>query len=183
MEKWKTAKTVRHSSILLVIILALVFSGCCAKKKAPTTEATPERVAHTPVFKEKPEAPPVIEEEPLEDQARKVGALQNIYFDFDKFNLKPEAIQKLDKTAAWLSENPGVKIRIEGHCDERGTNEYNLALGDRRANTAKKYLVNIGIGADMLSTISYGEERPADPGHNETAWWKNRRDEFKVIEK
>ena len=166
--------------IAVVVILALfISSGCCAKKKAPITEAAPTRVAQ-PVIKERPE--PVIQEEPLEDQARKAGALENIYFDFDKYNLRPEAVQKLDKTAAWLSKKAGVKVRIEGHCDERGTSEYNLALGDRRANSAKKYLVDLGIAADRLATISYGEERPADAGHNEAAWSKNRRDEFKITE-
>lgn len=78
-----------------------------------------------------------------------------------------------------MSKNADANIRIEGHCDERGTSEYNLALGDRRANSAKKYLVDLGISAERLSTISYGEEKPADPGHNEAAWAKNRRDEIK----
>ena len=181
METTRTAKTCRHITILALTLVALVFSGCCAKKKPPMAEPPPARVVQAPVVKEKPEAPPVIKEEPLEDQARKAGALENIYFDFDKYNLRPEAVQKLDKTADWLSKKPGVKIRIEGHCDERGTNEYNLALGDRRANSAKKYLADLGISVDRLSTISYGEERSADPGHNEAAWAKNRRDEFKLV--
>jgi peptidoglycan-associated lipoprotein len=142
-------------------------------------EPAPTRVAQ-PVVKEQPE--PIIQEESLEDQARKAGALHNIFFDFDKYNLKPEAIQKLDQTAGWLADNPGVQIRIEGHCDERGTDEYNIALGDRRANSAKKYLVNLGISVDRLSTVSYGEERPADAGHNEAAWAKNRRAECKIAE-
>ena len=167
--------------IAVVVILALfISSGCCAKKKAPMAEPTPTRVAQAPVVKEQPEL--IIQEESLEDQARKAGALQNINFDFDKYNLKPEAVKRLDQTGDWVSKNAGVKIRIEGHCDERGTNEYNLALGDRRANSAKKYLVDLGIAADRLSTISYGEERPADSGHNEAAWAKNRQDEFKIAE-
>ena len=176
-------KLIKMLSIPVVVCLTLGLSGgCCPKKKAPKAEPPPTRVVQAPVVKEKPEAPPpVIKEEPLEDQARKAGALQSIYFDFDKYNLKPEAVKKLDQTADWLSKKPSVKIRIEGHCDERGTNEYNLALGDRRANSAKKYLIDLGIGSDRISTISYGEERPADPGHNEAAWAKNRRDEFKIV--
>ena len=181
MEKGKTSKTLRHSSILLVILLALLFSGCCAKKQLPTQEPAPKRVVQAPVVKEKPEAPPVIEEEPLEDQARKAGALQNIYFDFDKYNLKPEAIQKLDQTADWLSKESGARIRIEGHCDERGTNEYNMALGERRALSAKKYLTNFGIQDDRMHTISYGEEKPLVHGHDEYSWAQNRRDDFVLV--
>ena len=104
-----------------------------------------------------------------------------IYFDFDKADLKPEAQVTLKAKAEWLRMNPAYSLRIEGHCDERGTNEYNLALGERRAYSAKKFLVALGISADRIRTISYGEERPADPRHNEDAWAKNRRDEFKLI--
>ena len=168
----------------IIIISALVLSGCCCpKKKVEKAELPTTQVVQAPEAKETPPPPPVVKEEPLEDQAKKAGALQTIYFDFDKYNLKPPAIKKLDKTADWLSKNPNVRIRIEGHCDERGTNEYNLALGDRRANSAKKYLINLGISPERISTISYGEERPVDPGHNEAAWAKNRRDEFKIIAK
>jgi peptidoglycan-associated lipoprotein len=94
--------------------------------------------------------------------------------------LKAPARAILENKAAWLRANGRYKVRIEGHCDERGTNEYNLALGERRANSAFKYLNALGVSADRMSTISYGEERPADPGHNEAAWAKNRRDEFKL---
>ena len=80
-----------------------------------------------------------------------------------------------------MRANPRYSVRIEGHCDERGTNEYNIALGERRANAAWKFMNALGISGNRLTTISYGEERPADPGHNENAWSKNRRDEFKLI--
>lgn len=106
---------------------------------------------------------------------------ENIFFDFDKFNLMPEARAVLAKKAEWLRANPEYSVRIEGHCDERGTNEYNLALGERRANAAWKFLNALGISGDRLSTISYGEERPADPRSNDEAWTKNRRAEFKLI--
>lgn len=106
---------------------------------------------------------------------------ENVFFDFDKFNLRPEARATLAKKAEWLRANPEYSVRIEGHCDERGSNEYNLALGERRANAAWKFLNALGISGDRLSTISYGEERPADPRSNERAWTKNRRDEFKLI--
>jgi len=106
---------------------------------------------------------------------------KNIYFDFDRSELKPAAQANLAKKAEWLRRNPTFFVRIEGHCDERGTNEYNLALGERRANAAKKYLMDLGISANRLRTMSYGEERSADPGHDEEAWHKNRRDEFKLV--
>jgi peptidoglycan-associated lipoprotein len=105
---------------------------------------------------------------------------ENIYFDFDKSELKPASRAVLEKKAGWLRANPQYKLKIEGHCDERGTVEYNLALGERRATSSMKYLSALGISADRMSTISYGEERPADPGKNEAAWAKNRRAEFKL---
>jgi len=107
--------------------------------------------------------------------------LQPIYFDFDRSSIRDEARAILEKTAAFLKENPGIRIRIEGNCDERGTNEYNLALGERRANSAKLFLVSLGISPDRIRTISYGEERPLALGSSEEAWAKNRRDDFVVI--
>jgi peptidoglycan-associated lipoprotein len=104
-----------------------------------------------------------------------------IHFEFDKSRLLPEGKAVLRLKAQWLTAHPNVLVVIEGHCDERGTNEYNMALGDRRAQSAKTYLVDLGIAADRLTCISYGEERPLDPGHNEAAWAKNRRDQL-VIE-
>jgi len=106
---------------------------------------------------------------------------EHIYFDFDKSELKSLARQILKKKADWLIQNPGYSLRIEGHCDERGTNEYNLALGERRANAAWKFLNALGVSGDRMTTISYGEERPDVPGHDEQAWSMNRRDEFKII--
>jgi peptidoglycan-associated lipoprotein len=118
-------------------------------------------------------------EEFQKEQKRKFGS-SNIYFDFDEAVLKSEAKENLNDKADWLQENPSFTITIEGYCDERGTNEYNLALGERRAHSAKRYLSALGIAENRIDTISYGEERPADPGHNEAAWALNRRDEFKT---
>ncbi len=109
--------------------------------------------------------------------------LKDIHFDFDKYDIRPGDAEILKENAALLMKNSGVKIQIEGHCDERGTVEYNLALGERRANSAKKYLSSLGITGDRISTISYGKEKPLDPGHNEEAWAKNRRDHFIVLSK
>ena len=104
-----------------------------------------------------------------------------IHFEFDKSRLLPEAKAILKTKAKWLLANPTANVIIEGHCDERGTSEYNMALGDRRAHSAKNYLVDLGVPARRLTTISYGEERPIALGHNEAAWAQNRRDQF-VIE-
>jgi peptidoglycan-associated lipoprotein len=105
----------------------------------------------------------------------------DIHFDFDKFNLTNEAREILAKKTSWLQGHTDLKIKIEGYCDERGSNEYNMALGERRANSAMKYLVTAGVEASRISTISYGEEKPLDPGHNEDAWAKNRRAHFKMV--
>ncbi|MGQ9646168.1 MAG: peptidoglycan-associated lipoprotein Pal [Thermodesulfobacteriota bacterium] len=108
---------------------------------------------------------------------------RDIHFDFDKYDIRPGDAEILKENAALLMKYPKVKIQIEGHCDERGTNEYNMALGERRANAAKRYLISLGISSDRISTISYGEERPLDPGHNEEAWAKNRRGHFVILSK
>jgi peptidoglycan-associated lipoprotein len=104
--------------------------------------------------------------------------LGTIYFDFDRANLRDDARTVLASNFEWLQAHPSLRLVIEGHCDERGTNEYNMALGDRRANAARAYLLKAGIEASRLRTISYGEERPAAPGHDESSWAKNRRAEF-----
>ena len=137
-----------------------------AKEQALREQAARERAA-------KEQAPTVKEEVKLED----------IHFDFDKFNLAPEARKILDQNADWLLKHEDCNLVIEGHCDERGTTEYNLALGERRAAAAAKYLTDLGIDKARVETISYGEESPLDPGHNEEAWAKNRRAHFVVISK
>jgi peptidoglycan-associated lipoprotein len=104
-------------------------------------------------------------------------------FDFDKFSLKPESRVILKQLAEWLTKNKDKGVLIEGNCDERGTTEYNLALGERRAKEAMKYLVELGVNGKRIKTISYGKERPLDPGHTEEAWEKNRRDHFVVTSK
>ena len=113
---------------------------------------------------------PGIEGEVLESKL-----IKDIHFNFDKYDIRPGDTEILKENAALLTKYSTVKIQIEGHCDERGTIEYNLALGERRANSTKQYLISLGISSDRISTISYGKERPLDPGHNEEAWAKNRR--------
>jgi peptidoglycan-associated lipoprotein len=108
------------------------------------------------------------------------SAFRTIYFDFDSSTLRPDARESLQANAAYLKSNGSVAVVIEGNTDERGSNEYNLALGKRRAEAAYKYLIDSGIPASRLSTVSFGEEKPAVEGHNELAWAKNRRDDFKA---
>lgn len=107
---------------------------------------------------------------------------ETIYFDFDKSEIRPDSRVVLEKIAVYLKKYRRVKISFEGHCDERGTAEYNMALGERRSISARRYLVALGIAPERLGTVSYGAERPIDPDHNETAWAKNRRCEFKIVE-
>ena len=119
----------------------------------------------------------------IEGEVFETKLLKDIYFEFDKYDIRPKDEGVLKENAAWLKKNPNTRVQIEGHCDERGTVEYNLALGERRANYTKRYLVSLGIAPDRISTISYGKERPLDPGHNEEAWAKNRRAHIVVLSK
>ncbi|HUX06662.1 MAG TPA: peptidoglycan-associated lipoprotein Pal [Acidobacteriota bacterium] len=109
--------------------------------------------------------------------------LRNIYFDFDMSDLRPDSIAQLDQNADWLKQHATVRAIIEGHCDERGTEEYNLALGERRAKGARDYLVRLGIAASRMMVVSYGESRPQELGSNESAWAMNRRAHFRVFER
>lgn len=105
-----------------------------------------------------------------------------VYFDFDKSNIKPSEVPKIEKVAGAMRNYAGKALRIEGHCDERGTEEYNRALGERRALSVREYLVQQGVSAQLIDTISFGEDRPADPAHTPEAWAKNRRGEFILLD-
>ena len=191
-------KKQRILSLTVVIAIASLFLfTSCAKKQMQAAEETPAPQAAPPpkIEPEKPqvdtEAMKKAEEErqarlrememaqKLRDEIREFEA-EMIHFDFDKSELKMEARAILAKKAEWLRNHPEFSLRIEGYCDERGTYEYNLALGERRANAAWKFLNALGISGSRMSTISYGEEHPIDPAHNQAAWAKNRRDEFKL---
>ncbi|MFP4037629.1 MAG: peptidoglycan-associated lipoprotein Pal [Desulfobacteraceae bacterium] len=185
--------------ILVLACSSLMLLSSCAKKqvgvgetqvaaepsepgKEPAAEPAAKEEGYAEREKEKERQ---AEQEAIRKKQMEIEAFEseNIYFDFDKSEIKPEAQATLKEKAGWLKQNPEYSVRIEGHCDERGTNEYNLALGERRANAAKKYLISLGVSEDRVRTISYGEERPADPRHNEEAWAKNRRDEFKLFKR
>jgi peptidoglycan-associated lipoprotein len=186
---------------MLFIIPAMLFSISCAKKAVMTepsttdTSAADEAARQAELEKQKAmERQKQMEEERLAaERAAKLKAeamqrdmmmaknrflSENIHFDFDNANLTYEAQDLLKQKAMWLRDNPDASVVIEGHCDERGTNAYNLALGERRAESAKAFLVNLGISDARLTTISYGEEKPLDMGNNEEAWAKNRRAAF-----
>lgn len=179
------------------IAIAVICAGFlgCAKKQVKTEEgqlkaqrpaeevqktAAGENGKPTREAKEN-EAPPGPKELPEPAEAAKhERALADVYFDFDKYDIRPMDAKILEKDYNWIkANNPGLVV-IEGNCDERGTVEYNLALGERRAEVAKKYLVSLGVDGHKLRTISYGKSKPADPGHDEEAWAKNRRDHLVV---
>ena len=115
---------------------------------------------------------------PLEEVAVPIEELGIVYFDYDKSNIKPEFTSIIQSNFEWLINNPDIRVQLEGHCDERGTNEYNLALGERRARSVLNYLLRLGASPEQFSIVSFGEERPVALGQNETAWQKNRRVEF-----
>jgi len=158
-------------------ILLVVTGTACSKKQvkqeAPPAAAVPEESDLN--------AKEFVEPSNIDPALAKI--FKDIYFDFDRFNLKPEAKKTLDGIAEWLKSNSSYRVLIEGHCDERGTNEYNLALGERRANSAKSYLIGLGIAEKRISTISYGEEKPQCTEHNEGCWSKNRRGHFLLARK
>jgi peptidoglycan-associated lipoprotein len=164
----------RTPFLIGILLLAAMFMAVSCSSKPPVEEEQPPITEPEPP--PPPPPPPVEEPEPPPPPVEIV--LETVYFDFDKYNLKPEAKATLANNAQVLKDNSEVTILIEGHCDERGTQEYNLALGEKRANSARDYLVDLGIAASRIRVISYGYERPVDPGHNEAAWAKNRRAAF-----
>jgi peptidoglycan-associated lipoprotein len=171
-------RPVLSSVTLVALILTFLFVGCAKEEPPPPIVEPPPRPAAPPPPPPSPPPPPPGPS--ISQQAFQEFQNQDIYFDFDKYDLRTDARATLDRKASFLNQNSSVRVQIEGHCDERGTEEYNLALGERRANAAKQYLTTAGISAGRLSTISYGKERPLDPGHNEAAWAKNRRDHFVI---
>ena len=185
----------RTASVFLVLSCVMIMASGCAKNEivkkdegiAPVATAPVKAPVKTEVVKEQPVKQAKVAESIPGENAGQMGqlksALEKIYFDFDSFKLSEAARSELVKNADMIKKDHAEKVRIEGNCDERGSDEYNLALGEKRAKVAMQYLVTLGIPAERLSVISYGKEKPADPGHDEAAWAKNRRDEFVVISK
>ena len=176
---------------LAALIAVVLVSGC---RKQPPEIPAPEPPAPAPTqpteVVEPPPAPPVVEDDTPDWESGELGELNryavengllgDVYFDFDKSDLEMEATDRLAANAAFMREHPNLVFTVEGHCDERGTNAYNLALGDRRANAASSYLVSLGIDAGRLSSVSYGEERPQCTTSAESCWSRNRRAHFVI---
>ena len=174
---------------LLLIIPGLLFTASCAKKavKSDTSVSAVEEQQQVEEAAQAKEQQTEAEAQMAAETAQRDAMMQknmfeseNIYFEFDSAALSPVAQGVLSGKADYLSDNPGFQVIIEGHCDERGTPEYNLALGDRRAESAKSFLVNLGIDLARFTTVSYGEESPVDTGHDEEAWSQNRRAKFLI---
>jgi peptidoglycan-associated lipoprotein len=163
--------------IILIVIIGLAL-GACGKKQV---ELPPEQPPAQEVDTTTPPPPPPPPPPPQEKPQVTAQDFKIVYFDFDKSNIRPDQRSRLDYDAKLLGDNPDMHVQIAGHCDERGTVEYNIALGERRARAVKKYLTELGIDGSRMEIISYGEERPADPRHNEEAWAKNRRAEFVIL--
>ena len=158
---------------IAVFFTALGLSGCT--KKAVRTDAgvsmeekkaAPEPVTEAPVVEQAPAPAPAVE------------TLSDIYFDFDRYSIRDEGLKALDKNAKLLAGDAGLKVVIEGHCDERGTEEYNIALGEKRAQAVKKYLTIRGVDSSRIKVVSYGNEKPFCTGHDEECWQSNRRAHF-----
>ncbi|MHB8789535.1 MAG: peptidoglycan-associated lipoprotein Pal [Desulfobulbaceae bacterium] len=156
----------------MAFALSLAVMGGCAKKAVETPEVGDKGAR----------GPSESLDTPVSDilEGRTSGPMLPVYFDFDKSDIRADQVERVENNAAFLKKNT-VRIRIEGNCDERGTNEYNLALGERRAQSAKKYLVNLGVDDARLDTVSWGEEKALLFGHDEISWAQNRRDDFVII--
>ena len=173
---------------MLLVLPAFMMTTACSKKAAVKKEAagmSDEEKARLEAERQKElERQRLLEEERLRKEAAAAAQAkfegEHVYYAFDSATLDAAAQDTLRRKAQYLRTAAGVSVTVEGHCDERGTVEYNLALGDRRAEAAKKFLADMGIEASRMTTVSYGEERPADMGHTEDAWEKNRRAQFVV---
>jgi peptidoglycan-associated lipoprotein len=197
--------TTLRQALLVTISLSLLIGACARRPNIPVVtappptevpKAAPAPTPPPPAPAPAPAAPPVVATAPpppaptmpapappAPKEFRPNDNVKPLYFDLDKAVVRPGDAKVLDANAAWLKQNANYLLLIEGHCDERGTNEYNLALGDRRAKAALNYLAAQGISADRMTIVSYGEERPVCAEHNEACWSKNRRDQFMVKER
>jgi peptidoglycan-associated lipoprotein len=191
---------IRSASVTVLtalVVMSLALGGCAPKKPPvarplppppPTTpEAPPPPAPPAPVAERPVVTPPPVAEDPMAsrsiDDLNRDSPMRIVYFGYDTAELSAEARAALDANAAVLKKYPAWTVTIEGHCDERGTAEYNLALGERRAAAAQSYLVALGVPASRVKTVSYGKEFPFDPGHDEAAWAKNRRAHFVITGK
>ncbi len=173
----KRFKTVQFLALIVLGISVVFLTGCPNRQRAEVEEM-PEPTEQTGGETTPPggEENPAVEVDP---NAWK-GEVQDVFFEFDKYELRSDARMVLQEDARYLKEHPGAEVTLEGHCDERGTDEYNLALGQRRADAVRSYLVDLGVSGTRLKTVSYGEEKPFAMGHTESAWAQNRRVHFVI---
>jgi len=187
--------TVLALTLALALLMTVAVSSCAKKKISSepgtaTAEEEAQRRAEEQARQRELERQQDLKEEDLSEEsaeqrtvsAKTIFENEDVYFEFDSIRLAPDAQEILVKKAKWLRANPAARITIEGHCDNRGTNEYNLALGEGRAQSARDFLVDLGIRPSRLNTLSYGEERPLDRGQSEEGWARNRRAHFVIIE-
>ena len=178
---------------LSITLAAVAFVVACSSKPpatpppapTPAPVSTPTVVTVEPVATPTPKPTPKVDVDSIANRSMSElsGMLKPAFFDYDKADVRADARDVLAANATWLKKYPSVMFTIEGHTDERGTAQYNLALGDRRANAAKDYLVSLGVDASRIKTVSYGKERPFATGHDEDSWQKNRRANFVVTSK
>ena len=197
-------KTMKAFAWTVCVVVLGMFAMACPKKPKVVTPATVVDTAPPPVVPPPP-APPIetkvensdfVQEKPVQTEtlpadieelnryAQSHGYIQDAYFEYNEAGLSADAQSALTSSANWLKgDGKAYSLLVEGHCDERGTEQYNLALGDKRAHTAKEYLATLGVDGSRIRTVSYGEERPFDPGHDESAWSKNRRAHLVIVGK
>ena len=176
-----------------IILAALILFTGCQKKATRPVEAPPQPVKEQPEAVQQPKTPEKISEKKVESvtssdiaseyAAGKEGMFADIMFDYDKYDVKDSYKSELQAVAEWMTKNNSAKLSVEGNCDDRGTNEYNLALGDRRAKAVRDYLVSLGVASSRIETISYGEEKQVCTDQSEECWAKNRRAHFIVLTK
>ena len=172
--------TFRGGWLIGVLFLSLALIGCPKQSPQQMSYGTPSTGSGTSGMGETE----IGEGERIQDRVQEDGEggpLQDVFFGYDSFELSEEARQTLQANADWLQNNAEVKVEVEGHCDDRGTTEYNLALGAKRARAAQDYLITLGVSAERLSVISYGEELPQCTDSNESCWQRNRRGRFSVL--
>lgn len=182
----------RQTLVVTLAVLVLAAGGCSKKKAPATAEEMPVEVERVSDLGTEPRAPRPSDTQTSSDiwsadldtlnaYVREQGLLQTVYFDFDQADLRNDTRERLAANARFLAERKELVVAIEGHADERGTGEYNLALGDRRANATQSYLNSLGVESDRLRAVSYGEERPECTESGEGCWWKNRRAQFVIV--
>jgi peptidoglycan-associated lipoprotein len=177
-------RTNSKSVLFLVLLgLSLVVTSCGGNSKKNDADANANAIQSTDNSDQNVGAGAGGIEVNSDSDSGKAGPLQTVYFAFNSSNISSSTKARLDANAAFLKDNPSVKIEVEGHCDERGSVQYNLALGEKRAKAVKQYLMAMGVSASRISTISFGKERPISFGHDDMAWTKNRRANFVVTAK